>query len=277
MIFGKGQSKKSDSSTGALTGEFTFGSSMNNINEDVRIIDGGEKSAEKVVDWPDPREVAGRDVKHPDKNQDPTLVYNSSSPNGTNIPGSNTTGSNKPENVPSSFAQTYGKMPGESPLDSNKDNWKDSYQKSSQNSKMVEQNTKKVSIAAGTPDNIEEEMRRRFGSEICSALGKGTIIEGSFCFDTPVCIDGTITGEIKASSVLIVGKNAVVKAKIEVGSLIVCGSVTGDIKADDLIEVKSTGILDGNLVAKRFVIEDGGWFKGNCKPTKERLDDDYLE
>ena len=110
----------------------------------------------------------------------------------------------------------------------------------------------------------EVDLRNRFGDNIQSALGAGTMIEGRFSFEAPVRIDGSLKGEIKSSSALIVGKNAVVNANIKVGSLIILGSVEGEIEADDLIEIRSSGTLLGDVVTKRIALEEGGVFSGSC-------------
>lgn len=111
---------------------------------------------------------------------------------------------------------------------------------------------------------IEEDLKRRFGSHIRSALGPGTVIEGTFRFDSPVCIDGTLTGEVCSTSALIVGDQATVNAQVKVGSLIVMGQVYGEIEANELIEIRAGGQLRGDIVTRRLVMEEGGWFNGCC-------------
>ncbi len=83
----------------------------------------------------------------------------------------------------------------------------------------------------------EEDIKRRFGDNIRSALGPGTVIDGTFRFDNPVCVNGTLTGEVVSSSALIVGSQAIIEASVIVGSLIVQGTVLGDVEADDLVEM----------------------------------------
>ena len=97
---------------------------------------------------------------------------------------------------------------------------------------------------------------------IKTAIGEGTIIEGKFKFESPVRIDGELTGEVVSSSVLIVGETAVVRAQIHVGTLIVFGKVIGDVVAEELVSIRSDGMLEGNINTKRIAIEDGGYFKG---------------
>ncbi len=113
---------------------------------------------------------------------------------------------------------------------------------------------------------LEEDLRRRFGSNVKSALGPGTIIEGNFRFDSPVCIDGTLIGQVTSTSVLIVGENATVNATIKVGSLVVLGAVAGTVEAQDLVEIRAGGSLEGDIVTERIAIEDGGWFEGRVTP-----------
>lgn len=115
----------------------------------------------------------------------------------------------------------------------------------------------------------EEEIKARFGTNIKSALGPGTIIEGKFRFDSPVSIEGTLIGEVTSNSVLIVGSQATVTAKISVGSLIILGRVHGDVECEELLEIKSTGHLEGDVRSKRIAIDDGGWFRGLCTPTSK--------
>ena len=109
---------------------------------------------------------------------------------------------------------------------------------------------------------IEQDLKRRFGTNIKSALGPGTVIEGTFRFDSPVCVDGTLTGEITSTSALIVGADANINGTIKVGSLIVLGTVNGSVDATELVEIRKGGMLDGDLNCQRIVIEDGGWFEG---------------
>ena len=112
--------------------------------------------------------------------------------------------------------------------------------------------------------DIEDDLKRRFGSNVKSALGSGTVIEGKFKFDSPVRVDGTLSGEINSSSVLIVGKEASIEGTVSVGSLIVLGNVKAEIQASDLVEIRSGGRLDGDISTKRITIEDGGIFQGHC-------------
>ena len=117
---------------------------------------------------------------------------------------------------------------------------------------------------AGMGEVSDKELSRRFGGEVKSALGPGTFIEGKFTFDSPVRIDGNLTGEVISTSALIVGEQAEVNANIKVGSLVVFGHVIGKVQAQDVVEIGSCGHLEGNVETGGLVIREGGYFKGGC-------------
>ena len=110
----------------------------------------------------------------------------------------------------------------------------------------------------------EEEIRHRFGGKVRSVLGSGTVIQGKLSFDTPVQIDGKLSGEVFSSKALVIGRSGQVDAEVNVESLIVLGSVKGNIVASERIEVLPGGKLDGEISTPSLIIDDG-IFNGTCK------------
>lgn len=117
---------------------------------------------------------------------------------------------------------------------------------------------------AGAPRASEESAEERYG-KIRSALGPGTVIQGKLSFDTPVRIDGKLSGEIFSSRELIVGQQGVIDAQVEVASLVVMGRVKGNVKAGERIELLAGGVLEGDITAPSFVMQEGAVFNGRCK------------
>ena len=124
--------------------------------------------------------------------------------------------------------------------------------------------------AASDPKlSVEEDLVRRFGNRVRAALGPGAVIQGKLSFDSPVRIDGTLVGEVTASSTLIVGDQGAVEARIQVGSLIVLGQVVGNVDCEDLVEIKAGGKLIGDIKTRRLVVEENGFFQGKSTPVRE--------
>lgn len=119
-------------------------------------------------------------------------------------------------------------------------------------------------LAGSNLTRPEEVLTERFG-KARSALGEGTIIQGKLSFDTPVRIDGKLSGEIFSSKVLIVGPAGLIDAKIEVAALIVLGSVKGDITATERVEIWTGATVEGKVRTSNLVIQEGSHFSGTSE------------
>ncbi len=101
--------------------------------------------------------------------------------------------------------------------------------------------------------------------EINTLLGRGTFFEGKLTFEGTVRIDGRLVGEIFSDDILVIGEGADVKAKIEVGTLIVEGNVEGNVRCTKLVELHAPARVHGNLETPQLFIDKGVIFEGNCK------------
>ena len=72
-----------------------------------------------------------------------------------------------------------------------------------------------------------------------------------------------VQGKLIAPLVLI-GKKADVQffRQLQVGSIEIRGRMTGEIVAETVVTIRSTGSLDGNVVARSINVEKGGTFSG---------------
>ncbi len=101
--------------------------------------------------------------------------------------------------------------------------------------------------------------------EINTLLGRGSAFDGKLTFEGSVRIDGALSGEVFSNDVLVVGEGAQVKAKIEVGTLIVEGNIDGNIKATQLVELHAPARVRGNIETPSLFIDKGVIFEGSCK------------
>ena len=121
------------------------------------------------------------------------------------------------------------------------------------------------------PEVLEESLEdkrplgclERYG-KIRSALGPGTVIQGKLSFDTPVRIDGKLSGEVFSTNVLIIGESGSVEAEIDASSLIIMGKVRGHIRVAERVEIHPGGSVDGDIDAPCFVVHEGASFNGKC-------------
>ena len=93
------------------------------------------------------------------------------------------------------------------------------------------------------------------------------------CHKRVVCEDYTIKSyhavrNFATCGDIVIEKKGHVVAPIRAESLIVRGRVRGDVRARCVVEIGSTGILEGNVEAPRLVIHDGGKLVGGCRITR---------
>ena len=103
-------------------------------------------------------------------------------------------------------------------------------------------------------------MKKR--KNIIAFLGKDTEFAGTVTFDGDIRLDGRFRGEIKGGDSLIIGKEGVVEADINVPYVIIMGEVKGNIFSEEKVVIHSKGKVYGDIKSPNLVIEDGGIFNG---------------
>ena len=98
-----------------------------------------------------------------------------------------------------------------------------------------------------------------------SILGSGSHFSGNVKVQGNLRIDGEFEGDINCRETLEVGKSGVLKGTLTVKNASIAGRVFGNITATERIELKAGSHLEGDLVTKRLVIDEGVFFEGNCR------------
>ncbi|MBL7962850.1 MAG: polymer-forming cytoskeletal protein [Flavobacteriales bacterium] len=97
-----------------------------------------------------------------------------------------------------------------------------------------------------------------------NSIMEGTSIEGEIRSDSNVRIDGRVKGTINVRGRLIVGQTGVVEGDVTCQSSDIEGTVLGKITCQDLLSLKATAKLQGDINTKKLAIEPGAVFTGNC-------------
>ena len=98
-------------------------------------------------------------------------------------------------------------------------------------------------------------------------IGAGSESKGNIRAAGTVKIEGRHTGNVAADFIIIV-ERASVRGDMHARAAIIGGVAEGDIRADELVEVKSTGRLDGAIYSRRLRVAEGGVFNGNARLNK---------
>jgi cytoskeletal protein CcmA (bactofilin family) len=118
-------------------------------------------------------------------------------------------------------------------------------------------------------------------SSVNSIIGEGTTLHGNFNLNGLLRIDGSFSGTVQTSGKVLIGKHGSAQCKIVAGTVVIGGKVKGEIIAMERITLLSTGVLIGNIVTPRLIIEEGVVFDGKCeivedKDKLKKMKQDYL-
>jgi cytoskeletal protein CcmA (bactofilin family) len=81
-------------------------------------------------------------------------------------------------------------------------------------------------------------------------------------------MDGVVTGRVQADQVIL-GESATLKGDVLAGKIIVGGQVEGNIRAPELVEIRSTGKVRGNIFTNNLSVREGGEFNGKIEMRTE--------
>lgn len=92
-------------------------------------------------------------------------------------------------------------------------------------------------------------------------------MQGSLIFKDPVnlMINGSFSGSLETCGTLTIGNTAKVNANIVGDNIIIAGRVTGDINATTMLVLMPTAVLSGNISTPKLNIVEGAIFQGNCQ------------
>lgn len=111
----------------------------------------------------------------------------------------------------------------------------------------------------------EKTTTERSASNTATLISAGTILHGDVNSDNDLRIDGTIHGNVNCSAKVIIGSTGMVEGNIEGQQADVTGKVIGNILVKDLLQLKGSCSVNGNINAGKLQIEPTATFNGQCQ------------
>lgn len=96
-------------------------------------------------------------------------------------------------------------------------------------------------------------------------IGKDVEFKGIVTYSGTVRVDGSLDGEIHTDGGLLVGPEAVLKAKVTAGTVVCHGTIHGDIQAKDQIVLCAPAVVQGSLTTPVLSMEEGVLFNGTLE------------
>ncbi|MCD4747069.1 MAG: polymer-forming cytoskeletal protein [Bacteroidales bacterium] len=95
-------------------------------------------------------------------------------------------------------------------------------------------------------------------------LGKGTVIKGEIKSGGDFRVDGTLIGAINSKGKVVVGNTGNIEGEIICQNADISGSVKAQVAVSELLSLKATATLTGDVTTNKLAIEPGAKFSGSC-------------
>jgi cytoskeletal protein CcmA (bactofilin family) len=113
--------------------------------------------------------------------------------------------------------------------------------------------------------NKEEKKVAEELSNSSNTIGKGTTVEGNIETYGNLRVDGRVVGNIVTKSKLVLGQTSQVEGNILAQNAEVLGEIKGKIEVSDLLILKPSSVIRGDILTSKLIVETGATFNGGCK------------
>ena len=97
-----------------------------------------------------------------------------------------------------------------------------------------------------------------------NSISSGSKLEGNLNSVGDVRIDGHLKGSLITEGKLVLGESGLIDGEVHCNSAIISGEIKATIKVKELLTLKSTAKLSGQIIATKLAIEPGALFSGKC-------------
>jgi cytoskeletal protein CcmA (bactofilin family) len=102
-------------------------------------------------------------------------------------------------------------------------------------------------------------------SNSSTQIMKGTTVEGNIETFGNVRVEGKIIGNIKSKSKIALGDSSYVEGNIISQNAEIAGEVKGTVDVTEILTLKATAIIKGDIVTGKLVVEAGAVWNGTIK------------
>jgi cytoskeletal protein CcmA (bactofilin family) len=117
---------------------------------------------------------------------------------------------------------------------------------------------------------MSEEPKRRLADRLGmspTVISESTTLVGDIETRGPLMVSGHVRGDGRIGGTLSVGKAAHWEGDISARQAVLAGKVTGRIVIEDKLEISSSAVITGEIVAKILAIANGARIEGEVTVT----------
>jgi cytoskeletal protein CcmA (bactofilin family) len=106
-------------------------------------------------------------------------------------------------------------------------------------------------------------------------ISNGTDINGDIISNGDIRIDGTLKGSLNTKGKVVIGSTGKISGEVICKNSEVSGIVEGKITVAQLLNLKASSKILGDIVTSKLSIEPGAKFTGNCKMSDNDTNGGY--
>ena len=103
-----------------------------------------------------------------------------------------------------------------------------------------------------------------------TVIAPGSRLQGTIAGTAEVLVEGFFEGRAEVEGGFVVGQHGKVQGNIKARVVRIAGSVVGNVEAAERVELLSTGRIEGDVLAQRVAIAEGGFCQGRIEMTRAR-------
>lgn len=102
-------------------------------------------------------------------------------------------------------------------------------------------------------------------SNVINLIASGTEIKGDISSNSDIRVDGSVTGNLSTKGKLVIGETGSLKGEVNCKNADISGKIEGKIIVNELLTLKPSSNILGDIATNKLAIEPGSIFTGNCK------------
>ena len=112
--------------------------------------------------------------------------------------------------------------------------------------------------------NLNESIKKTEMIETINTIGAGTIVTGDIQSKGDIRLDGVLKGSVNTSGKVVLGKEGIIEGDVVCNSADISGTLKAKITVSQLLSLKATAKLNGEIITNKLSIEPGAAFTGSC-------------
>ena len=112
--------------------------------------------------------------------------------------------------------------------------------------------------------NKKESMKKEETTAAVNMIGAGTVITGDVYSKGDIRVDGILKGSVITEGKVVLGREGTIEGDVECSTADISGTIKAKITVSQLLSLKTSAKLSGDITTNKLSIEPGAEFTGSC-------------